>query len=239
METDTTSTNEMMEDEVSDNQLTESEKADGWLLLFDGESVEKWRGDKKDSFPEVGWKVNDGVLTVLSSGGEESAHGGDIITREEFGDFELMVDFKITEGANSGIKYYVVEELNMGEGSAIGLEYQILDDERHPDAKKGNHEGSRTLASLYDLIKAEGKNPNLIGDWNTARIVSDDGHVEHYLNGEKVLEYDRGSEEYRKLVSESKYAKWENFGEAEKGHILLQDHGDRVSFKNIKIKRLD
>src|SRR5690606_13326093 len=157
-----------------------------------------------------------------------------IVTEEAYADFELKVDFKITEGANSGIKYYVDTELNQGPGSSIGLEYQILDDERHPDAKLGNHPGSRTLASLYDLIQASpGKPVNPIGQWNTARIVSKNNHVEHWLNGVKVLEYERKSEAYRNLVRESKYVDWPNFGELEQGRILLQDHGDRVAFRNI------
>ncbi len=119
------------------------------------------------------------------------------------------------------------------------MEYQILDDALHPDAKLGNHEGSRTVSSLYDLIKADaGKPIHAIGEWNTAYIISKEGHVEHWLNGMKVLEYERGSDDYLKLVSESKYAIWPNFGELEKGHILLQEHGDQVSFKNIKIRPL-
>ena len=147
------------------------------------------------------------------------------------------MDFKLTKGANSGIKYFVDTDLNKGPGSSIGLEYQILDDDNHPDAKLGNHEGSRTMASLYDLIKVDPDKPvNPIGEWNHARILSKDNHVEHWLNGMKVLEYERKSDTYKKLVSESKYKIWPNFGEADKGHILLQDHGDRVSFKNIKIR---
>ena len=221
------------------NNLTVSEKEDGWKMLWDGETTEGWRGARLDSFPEKGWVIEDGKLIVLDTGGEESAAGGDIVTEELYEDFELQADFKLTRGANSGIKYYVDTDLNKGPGSSIGLEYQILDDENHPDAKLGSHEGSRTLASLYDLIEADPDKPvNPIGEWNTARIVSKDGKVEHWLNGMKVLEYDRTTDEFRQLVSESKYDKWPNFGELEEGRILLQDHGDRVAYKNIKIKTL-
>ncbi|WP_366588250.1 DUF1080 domain-containing protein [Muricauda sp. ANG21] len=225
---------------ITKNQLTINEVNTDWELLWDGETTEGWRGARLDDFPDKGWVIEDGVLTVLSTGGEESAAGGDIVTTEQYGDFELKVDFRLTEGANSGIKYYVNTDLNKGPGSSIGLEYQILDDAVHPDAKLGNHEGSRTLASLYDLIKADPNKPaNPIGEWNTAHIVSKDNHVEHWLNGMKVLEYERGSDAYKKLVSESKYKVWPNFGEAPTGPILLQDHGDRVSFKNIKIKSIN
>lgn len=219
------------------NQLVGTEAEDGWILLWDGVSTKGWRGAKLTSFPEKGWQIEDGVLSVLASGGGESEAGGDIVTTELYADFEFKVDFKLTEGANSGVKYYVDTELNKGAGSSIGLEYQILDDEKHPDAKLGNHEGSRTVASLYDLIQADpNKVVNPIGAWNYAYIISKDGHVEHWLNGSKVLEYERGSDDFRKLVSESKYVDWPNFGELEKGEILLQDHGDLVSFRNIKIK---
>ena len=222
------------------NQLTYTESQDGWKMLWDGSTSTGWRGAKLETFPDYGWTMEEGVLRVLSSGGAESAAGGDIVTLENYGDFELQVDFRITEGANSGIKYYVDTELNKADGSAIGLEYQILDDLRHPDAKLGNHEGSRTLASLYDLIAADITKPaNPIGEWNTAYILSKEGHVEHWLNGVKVLEYERGSEEYRQLVSESKYKVWSNFGESIRGPILLQDHGDQVDFRNVKIKPLN
>lgn len=217
------------------NTLSEQEKAEGWKLLFDGKTTTGWRGAQKDSFPKVGWMIENGELVVLASGGGESQHGGDIVTIDEYSNFDLRLEFKLTEGANSGIKYFVTEK-EQPNGSAIGLEYQILDDERHPDAKLGNHEGSRTLASLYDLIKAENKTVKPMGEWNEARIVSSGAHVEHWLNGKKVLEYERGNEAFRKLVAESKYKVWENFGEAPQGHILLQDHGDRVAFRNIKIK---
>lgn len=221
------------------NQLTSDEANNGWKMLWDGETTKGWHGARLDNFPEKGWVIEDGNLIVLASGGEESTAGGDIVTDSLYGDFELKVDFKITKGANSGIKYYVDTDINKGPGSSIGLEYQILDDDNHPDAKLGNHEGSRTVASLYDLIQANTAKPiNPIGEWNTAHIISKDNHVEHWLNGVKVLEYERGSENFRKLVSESKYDKWPNFGELEKGRILLQDHGNRVAFRNIKIKSL-
>lgn len=222
------------------NQLTITEADQGWKMLWDGKTTNGWRGAKLDSFPEKGWVIENGELSVLSTGGEESTAGGDIVTIKNYSNFELMVDFKITEGANSGIKYYVDTEINKGEGSSIGLEYQILDDEKHPDAKLGNHEGSRTLASLYDLIQADVNKPvKSIGEWNRAHIISKDNHVEHYLNGAKVLEYDLKNEAFRKLVLESKYAKWPKFGELDKGQILLQDHGDLVSYKNIKIRPIN
>ncbi len=224
---------------VTKNNLFGKEAEEGWKMLWDGKTTQGWKGAKLDGFPESGWEINDGVLSVLASGGGESEAGGDIVTTELYSDFELKLDFKITEGANSGIKYYVDTEINQGAGSSIGLEFQILDDERHPDAKLGNHKGSRTVGSLYDLIQADtAKVVHPVGQWNQARIVSKNNHVEHWLNGRKVLEYERKSPEYLQLVKESKYKKWPNFGEADQGRILLQDHGDFVSFRNIKIRSL-
>lgn len=223
------------------NELTEDESRTGWRLLWDGKTTRGWRGAKSDKFPEKGWEMADGILSVLSSGGAESRNGGDIVTENSFSDFELSVDFKITEGANSGIKYFVDSELNRGEGSAIGLEFQVLDDKKHPDAKMGKN-GNRTVGSLYDLIRAEnkgssrGKNFKGVGKWNNARIVVRGGHVEHWLNHVKVVEFDRHSQLFRALVEKSKYEKWENFGQIPEGLILLQDHGDKVSFKSIKIR---
>lgn len=226
------------------NTLTDYEKRKGWRLLWDGKSSDGWIGAKLDHFPEKGWTMKDGVLTVESSGGAESRNGGDIITEKQYSDFELKVEFKITEGANSGIKYFVDPELNKKEGSAIGPEFQILDDKKHPDAKMGVS-GNRTVGSLYDLITAKnlsvpsrGKPFNGIGKWNRAHIIAKDGHVEHWLNGYKVVEYERGTQMWKALVAYSKYKKWPSFGEKAQGHILLQDHGDEVHFRSIKIREL-
>ena len=219
------------------NKLTIKEQKNGWKMLWDGKTAAGWRGAKLTQFPKTGWKINNGDLTLQASNGGESIAGGDIVTTESYGDFELKVDFKLSSGANSGIKYYVDTNINKGPGSSIGLEYQILDDDLHPDAKKGSHKGSRTVSSLYDLIQANPNKPiKPIGEWNSAYITSKKGHVEHWLNGVKVLEYERGSANFLKLVSESKYVKWPNFGTLTNGKILLQDHGDKVSFRNIKIK---
>ena len=220
------------------NTISEQERAEGWELLWDGETTNGWRGAKLDGFPEQGWSINDGVLIVHKADGGESTNGGDIVTIRPYKNFKLKVDFKITEGANSGIKYFVDTNLNKGEGSAIGCEFQILDDRNHPDAK-GGVDGNRTVGSLYDLIPAPKDKPFRYGFFNTAMVVVDGNHVEHWLNGVKLLEYERNTEEWETLVDTSKYKDWPNFGNAEEGLLLLQDHGDEVWFQNVKIKELD
>ncbi len=217
------------------NTLSQKEVQEGWKLLFNGTSLQGWRGAYLDSLPQKGWGVRDGVILVRESGGGESVGGGDIVTVEEYGSFELKLDFKLTEGANSGIKYFVTEQEPKTAGLAKGLEYQLLDDAKHPDAKLGIN-GNRTLASLYDLMPARKKVVRPIGEWNTARILVRGKHVEHWLNGVKVLEYERGGKEFLQHKAQSKFKDLAGFGEAERGHILLQDHGNTVYFRNVKIR---
>jgi len=207
------------------------ERKQGWRLLWDGKSSNGWRSAKGGKFPAQGWQMQNGELVVSGK------TGGDISTEETFGAFELQLEFKLTPGANSGIMYYVDDV------GGITLEYQLLDDERHPDAKKGV-DGNRTLASLYDiqprntLMSGLGIAPK-IGEWQHARLVSRaDGKVEHWLNGVKVLEYTRGSEDFRRRVAASKFKDIPNFGEVPRGRILLQDHGDEVHFRSVKVRTL-
>lgn len=238
------------------NYLSPQERAQGWILLFDGQTTTGWRGAGKEAFPEKGWTVKDGELVVQAAAGAEAGNGGDIVTLDEYSTFELKLDFMITEGANSGIKYFITEKYGTDQ-SAIGLEYQILDDERHPDAKLGTA-NNRTVGSLYDLIPAhKNKIVNKPGQWNRARLIvcgtrheewlkannleaSDfvGAHVEHWLNERKVLEYERGTQAFYALVARSKYARWEGFGSWQSGHILLQDHGNEVHFRSIKIREV-
>lgn len=222
------------------NRLSEAEAELGWELLFDGESTEAWRGAHREGFPETGWEVRDGELTVLSS--EQGAQrGGGIVTRETFSAFELQLEFRMTEGANSGIKYLVTESYGSAPGTAVAFEYQILDDMRHPDAEAGR-DGNRTLASLYDLLPATkvGRFVKGPGRYNHARIVvRADGTVEHWLNHQLVLAFDRNSAELDEAIALSKFAGRDGFGKWPEGRILLQDHSDEVAFRSIKVRRLD
>ena len=224
------------------NQLSENEQRKGWRLLWDGKTTNGWRLANYDTFPTVGWAIQDGVLKVLGTKKDTLVKSGDIITDKEFSNFELEMDFKVNTGGNSGLKYFVVEDRTKKAGTGLGPEFQILDDKVHPDAKMGVG-GNRTTASLYDLITAENlsegskeKRMNAPGKWNKLRLVVKDGHVEHWLNNLKMVEYDRYSQIFRNLVAKSKYNTYPNFAQAPSGHILLQDHGDEVHFRSIKIR---
>lgn len=219
------------------NTLSDRERAAGWRLLWDGRTTAGWRGAKLVTFPAQGWEVRDGALQVLETEGREAAAGGDIVTVDEYENFELSLEYRLTRGANSGIKYFVNPALNTGTGSAIGNEFQLLDDDVHPDAKLGVH-GNRTNGGLYDLIPPENVRFNGIGEWNRARIIVRGRHVEHWLNGFRTVRYERGTQLWRALVDHSKYVIWKNFGEARRGHILLQDHGNAVAFRSIKLRPL-
>jgi Domain of Unknown Function (DUF1080) len=221
------------------NTVSEQEKAQGVKLLFNGKDFTGWRGVHADKMPEKRWAVENGAINISPSDGSET--GNDIVSTEQYGAFELTFDFKLTEGANSGVKYFVNEAFESGGKSGIGLEFQCLDDEKHPDAKMGVV-GNRTLASLYDLIpstKLDKRFQRKIGDWNQGRVVVYPNNiVQHWLNGFKVVEYERKSNIYKALVARSKYEKYPDFGAADKGNILLQDHGNNVSFRSVKIREL-
>jgi len=201
---------------------------DGFKPLFDGKTSAGWRSIKDSDFPSDGWEIKDGVLTVLGK------KGGDIITAKKYANFDLRFEFKLTPGANSGVKYFIEPEKN----KSVGCEFQVLDDDKHPDAKLGIN-GNRTVGSLYDLIPARAdKKVEPIGEWNEGRIVVNGNHVEHWLNGGKVVEYDRTSPEFKAHIEASKFKKMDGYAQQKEGHILLQDHNNVVSFRNIRIKEL-
>jgi hypothetical protein len=215
----------------TDNQLTAAEKQAGWTLLFDGKSLDGWRGYKRPDATGSRWKVENGTLTLPPNDGKDTRGARDIISAATFDRFELTFDFKVAQGANSGVKYYVLEDLD----SAIGHEYQIIDDERHADAKIGLE---RQTASFYDVLEPQKRTLKPAGEWNAGRIVAMGPVVEHHLNGTRVLSYELDSPALRKAIADSKFKDVARFGKLQKGHILIQDHGDQVWYRNVKIRRL-
>jgi hypothetical protein len=209
------------------------------VALFDGKSLNGWRGYKKPDASGSRWAVQDGLLTLSPNDGKDTRGARDIISIETFDLFELSWEWKIAEGGNSGLKYFVLEDRD----SAIGHEYQLIDDARHPDAKIGPH---RQTAAFYDVLAAPGARPiKPAGEWNTSRIrvapsrgAAGGTRVHHYLNDVSVLEYELNSPELNAAIEKSKFKGIERFGKLQKGHILLQDHGDQVWYRNIKIRRL-
>ena len=206
------------------NSLTSAEQRDGWRLLFDGSTTKGWRGFKGTEVP-AGWQVVDGALTRV-------AEAGDIITTDQFGDFELALEWKIVPGGNSGIFYRVTEA---GDATyETGPEMQVLDDARHPDGK------SRLTAagSCFGLYASPAGIVKPAGEWNAVRIIVKGNHVEHWLNGTKVVEYELGSPDWEARVKASKFAQWPGYGRAATGFIALQDHGEEVAFRGVKVRVL-
>ncbi len=208
--------------------LSKKEMGEGWVLLFDGKTFDGWQKANGQPFTGKGWKIENGVLSVDPTTGR----GGDIVTTKKFNDFELSIDFKLEEGTNSGVKY------NLFENTSLGCEYQIIDDARHPDAKLGKN-GNLTLCALYDVLPPTGnKKAKAVGEWNNLRIVVKGKNVEHWLNGQKVLEYNRDSEQFKKGIEESKFKNQKDFAALRQSPILLQEHEDVIHFRNIKIRSL-
>ncbi len=237
---DETTSEEAVEETAAPNTLTAKEKADGWMLLFDGNTSDGWRGYKKETFP-TDWEIVDGTLHMKGSGRGEagSPEGGDIIYDKKFSNFHLKLEWKISEGGNSGIFYLGQELPQFEEIWRTAPEYQVLDNERHLDANLGK-DGNRKSGSLYDLIPAKPQNAKPAGEWNTAEILVYNGTVVHKQNGETVLEYHLWTPEWNELVAGSKFPEYnENWADiAKEGYIGLQDHGDDVSYRDIKLKEL-
>ncbi len=217
------------------NTLTEKEKNEGWKLLFDGQTTGGWRNYNSDKIGP-GWKVADGLLYLDTSKkeGYQSSGGGDIITNDEFENFELSLDWKIEPCGNSGVIFNVVEYPKYTEVWRTGPEMQVLDNACHPDAKIAKHRAG----NLYDLIESKTVTVHAGGEWNTAKIISNKGHLELWLNDNKQVETEMFTPQWEAMIKASKFKDMPDFGKARKGHIALQDHGNRVWFRNIKIREL-
>jgi hypothetical protein len=213
------------------NQLTPEEQRAGWTLLFDGHSLNGWRGYKKPDATGTRWKIADGMLTLPPDNGQDTRGARDIISTGTYEQFELTWEWRIAQAGNSGVKYFVLEDME----SAIGHEYQLIDDERHPDAKVGP---KRQTAAFYDVLAASDRPMKPAGEFNTSRVVVNGNSVEHWLNGRKVLQYELNSPALKAAIEQSKFKGIERFGKLQDGHILLQDHGNQVWYRNIKIRKL-
>jgi hypothetical protein len=223
--------------EMVPNTLTQAEIDDGWVLLFDGKTSTGWRSYGKSTFPEKGWVIEDGILHVQGSGKGEAGGGGDIITEKTYGNFEFSLEWKVSEGGNSGIFYLAQEKPDQPIWKSAP-EMQILDNAKHPDAKLGI-DGNRAAGSLYDLIPGNFEAVKPAGEWNKIKIMVYKGTVVHWVNDVNVLEYHLWTQDWKDMVANSKFKDYEDFiNPAEEGHIGLQDHGDDVWFRNIKIKKL-
>lgn len=229
---------------MSANTLTNEERASGWRLLFDGKTLNGWRGLGYDSVPAAHWKVEHGAIKKIASGNVakmpdgQPANGGDLMTEATFGDFELSWEWKATPGMNSGVKYNVSEQFSLANASnhaALGFEYQLLDDSLHEDNKLANHRAG----ALYDLIAPnDQKRLRPVGEWNQSRLIFRGLHGEHWLNGATVVAFDLGTPRMDSLLARSKYAPLKGFADRRVGHIILQDHGNEVYFRSIKLRVL-
>jgi len=209
---------------------TPKANASGWTQLFDGKSLNGWRGYKKTDTAGTFWKIEDGLLTLPGTKAGDTRGNRDIISEGTYREFDLRWEWKIAQGGNSGVKYFVMED----ESAAIGHEYQLIDDERHADAKIGPH---RQTAALYDVFPAHDRPMKPAGQWNTSEVIVKGKHVTHILNGKTVLEYDLESPELKAAIAKSKFKDIARFGTPQDGHILLQDHGDLVWYRKIEIKK--
>jgi len=240
------------------NTLTPAERTAGWRLLFDGRTFAGWRGLGYDTVPTSHWAIVDGAIKKIANGDVPRVadgrplNGGDLMTVDTFGDFELTWEWKVTPSANSGVKYNVSEEMSIAQNgtmtptavargeiapnhSALGFEYQMLDDDRHEDGKLPTHRSG----ALYDLIApSAAKRLRPVGEWNRSTVIFRGNHGEHWLNGRKIVEYDLGTAHMDSLLAKSKYRSIPGFGDRRRGHIVLQDHGDEVYFRSIKVRPL-
>ncbi|GAB3936716.1 3-keto-disaccharide hydrolase [Larkinella terrae] len=205
----------------------------GWIWLFDGSNTSQWTSAKAAGFPKEGWSIENKTL-IANKGGDKSKRGGDLISTRKFSNFDLRFEFKLTPGANSGLKYFVKK---YPDGAWLGCEYQIIDDANNKDIAADKDDKRRT-AGLYELFAPTSRKLKPIGQWNEGRVVVKGKHVEHWLNGTKVLEYERGDDRFKAAKAQSKFKAVEDFGTMESGYFLLQDHGDESAFRNIKVKEL-